>query len=126
MAKQSTKELGLSQEIANQRRGVRVGVVKVPLTVMERWEGMARQLEGLPPMKDALPQRQPVPSREELHPDAQDPDEGDRARAIRTQQEREEEGEFERELADEEAAAEAESEEGIEEDDEVQRDEEDE
>ena len=42
MAKQS-KELGLAQEIADQRRGVRVGVVKIPVTVVERWEGMARK-----------------------------------------------------------------------------------
>ena len=104
MAKQS-KELGLAQEIADQRRGVRVGVVKIPVTVVERWEGMARKLEGLPPMEHALPTRPTTPSREELHPDAQDPDRGDRARAIEAQQEREEQEEFERELAEEEAAA---------------------
>ena len=103
MAKQQTKVLGLAQEIADQRRGVMVGVVKIPVTVVEKWEGMARQLEGLPPMEDALPKRQPVPSREELHPDAQDPDKGDRARAIEAQQEREEQEEFEKEFAAEEA-----------------------
>lgn len=48
MAKQHSREVGLAQEIAEQRRGVTVGVVKVPVTVIERWEAMARELEGLP------------------------------------------------------------------------------
>ena len=34
-------------------------------------------------MEDALPERPSIPAREELHPDAQDPDEGDRARALK-------------------------------------------
>ncbi len=46
MAEQS-RELGLAQEIADQYRGVTAGVVKVPVTVIERWEEMARELEGL-------------------------------------------------------------------------------
>ena len=91
MAKQQSREVGLAKEIAEQRRGVTVGVVKVPVTVVERWEEMARELEGLPPMEDARPQRPSIPSREELHPDAQDPDRGDRARAIEAQKERQEE-----------------------------------
>ena len=42
------EEFGLADEIAEQRRGVTVGVVKVPVTVIERWEEIARKLEGLP------------------------------------------------------------------------------
>ena len=42
-------------------------------------------------MEDGIPKRPKVPSREELHPDAQDPDVGDRARAIEAQRERQEE-----------------------------------
>ena len=106
MAKQQTKVLGLAQEIADQRRGVMVGVVKIPVTVVERWEGMARELEGLPPMEDALPTRPTTPSREELHPGAQEQEEGVRDRAVRERVEREEEEEeLKRQLAEEEAAA---------------------
>ena len=116
MAKQQTKVLGLAQEIADQRRGVMVGVVKIPVTVVERWEGMARELEGLPPMEDALPTRPTTPSREELHPGAQEQEEGVRDRAVRERVEREEEDkELERQLAEEEAALE--EEEGSEDDD---------
>ena len=43
MAKQP-KEVGMAKEIADQRRGVMVGVVKVPVTVVERWEKIAREL----------------------------------------------------------------------------------
>ncbi len=46
MAKQPDG-VGLAQEIADQYRGVTAGVVKVPVTVIERWEEMARELEGL-------------------------------------------------------------------------------
>ena len=48
IANKQREEIGLAQEIAEQHRGVTVGVVKVPVTVMERWEEMARELEGLP------------------------------------------------------------------------------
>ena len=54
MAKQPPNEIGLAQEIAEQRRGVTVGVVKVPVTVIERWEEMAREFEGLPSKDDSL------------------------------------------------------------------------
>ena len=40
------EEFGLADEIAEQRRGVTAGVVKVPVTVIERWEEIARKLEG--------------------------------------------------------------------------------
>ena len=48
------KEVGSAQEIADQRRGVTVGVVKVSVTMIERWEAMARELEGLPSRDNAL------------------------------------------------------------------------
>ena len=40
--------MGLAQEIAEQRRGVTAGVVKVPVTAIQRWEERARELEGVP------------------------------------------------------------------------------
>ena len=47
LANKQREGSNLAQEIAEQRRGVTVGVVKVPVTVIERWEEMARKLEGL-------------------------------------------------------------------------------
>ena len=47
LANKQREEISLAQEIAEQRCGVLVGVVKVPVTVIERWEEMARELEGL-------------------------------------------------------------------------------
>ena len=47
-ANKQREDIGLAKEIAAHRRGVTTGVVKVSVTVIERWEKMARELEGLP------------------------------------------------------------------------------
>ena len=54
MEEQQSREIGLAREIGEQRRGVTVGVVKVPLSVVVRWEEMARELEGLPSKDESL------------------------------------------------------------------------
>ena len=58
MANKQREGISLAQEIAEQRRGVTSGVVKVPVTVIERWEEMARKLEGLQPMNEEIEAKQ--------------------------------------------------------------------
>ena len=57
LANKQREEIGLAQEIAEQRRGVTSGVVKVPVTVIERWEKQALELEGLSEVERSMRQK---------------------------------------------------------------------